>query len=132
MKNMKFTMQFRGVGFSKKIADKNSQFDERPSQRITTEVSGPGKNQEYLILNQFELFIYLIITHIKQNLAILELLEFWLSVLLCFSKKTLRFQSSKLSFMYIIKLNFQFSKSFWLLKRRCFDSRCSFRIHKPD
>jgi hypothetical protein len=45
MKNMKFTMQFRGVGFSKKIADKNSQFDEPPRQRITTEVSGPGKEQ---------------------------------------------------------------------------------------
>jgi hypothetical protein len=41
---MKFTMQFRGAGFSKKVADKNSQIDEKPTHTITTEVSGPGND----------------------------------------------------------------------------------------
>ena len=43
MRNIKFSMQFRGTGFDKKIENKDEQFDEPPSKRIITEINGPGK-----------------------------------------------------------------------------------------
>ena len=42
MKNIKFTLQFRGVGFDRKLENKNAEFDHPPMQKITTEVIGPG------------------------------------------------------------------------------------------
>jgi hypothetical protein len=49
MKDIKFKMEFRGTGFSKKIDDPNEQFNEPPRQKIITEITGPGKylNQLY-------------------------------------------------------------------------------------
>ena len=41
MKNMSFVVQFRGMGFDKKLANKNLDHQARPCQEIITEISGP-------------------------------------------------------------------------------------------
>lgn len=41
MKDIKFSIQFRGVGFDKKLENKNEQFDQPPTKKIVTEVQGP-------------------------------------------------------------------------------------------
>ena len=42
MKDIKFSMQFRGKGFSKKLENKNEEHTEMPNQSIITEIKGPG------------------------------------------------------------------------------------------
>jgi hypothetical protein len=42
MKDIKFKMEFRGYGFSKKLDNPNEQFNEPPKQTIITEITGPG------------------------------------------------------------------------------------------
>ena len=43
MKDVKFKFIFRGVGYSKKLENKNEQHTEKPSKSIITEINGPGE-----------------------------------------------------------------------------------------
>ena len=68
MKNISFKMQFRGMGFDKRLSNKNEEHTSKPCQEIITEIQGPEPG--YVSCSRMIMHCALIILKERNNIPV--------------------------------------------------------------